>query len=62
MAALCEHSLVEPHPAQPGRSALPPLLPFKVVGTKVKLQHQALEKLRQLDFVAVADPVKADCV
>ena len=45
--------------AQPIRSALLPALAFKVVGAKVKLHDQALEKLRQLDFGANASSEKA---
>jgi len=45
--------------AQPIRSALLPELAFKVVGAKVKLHDRALEKLRQLEFVADANSEKA---
>ncbi len=46
-------------PAQPVRGALLPQLTFKVVGSKVKLHDQGLEKLRQPDFGADAEPEKA---
>ena len=46
-------------PAQPVRGALLPQLTFTVVGSKVKLHDQGLEKLRQPDFGADAEPEKA---
>lgn len=47
-------------PAQSVCSALLSKLTCKVVGTKVRLHDQALEKLRQVDFVAVARSEKAE--
>jgi len=47
-------------PAQSVCSALLSKPTGKVVGTKVTLHDQALEKLRQVDFVTVALSEKAE--